>query len=69
LTAWVSDLEAVIDAAGLDRFALLGISQGGPLSVAYAAKHPERVTRLVLHGGFAKGWVGSGSSTAALEQH
>src|SRR5688572_32711451 len=38
--AWVSDLETVVDAAGLDRFALLGISQGGPVSIAYAARHP-----------------------------
>ena len=41
--AWVADLEAVVDAAGLDRFALLGVSQGGAVSIAYAARHPERV--------------------------
>jgi len=56
LDAHVADLEATVDAAGIDRFALLGLSQGGPICVAYAAKHPERVTRLVLHGTFAQGW-------------
>jgi pimeloyl-ACP methyl ester carboxylesterase/DNA-binding winged helix-turn-helix (wHTH) protein len=53
--AWVSDLEAVVDAAGIDRFALLGISQGGPVAIAYAAKHPQRVSHLVLLGAFAQG--------------
>src|SRR5215212_8201078 len=51
----VADLEAVVDAAGLDRFAVLGISQGAAVAVAYAAEHPERVTDLVLYGGFARG--------------
>src|SRR5688572_25123195 len=46
----VADLEAVADAAGLGRFALLGMSQGGPVAVTYASRHPERVTRLVLYG-------------------
>ncbi|HSE94447.1 MAG TPA: alpha/beta fold hydrolase, partial [Methylomirabilota bacterium] len=54
--AFVADLEAVVDAVGLDRFPLLGISQGCAVSIAYAARHPERVTRMVLHGGYAKGW-------------
>src|SRR5262252_1840001 len=54
--AFVSDLEAVVEAAGLDRFALIGISQGGAISVAYAVRHPERVTRLVLMGAYARGW-------------
>jgi pimeloyl-ACP methyl ester carboxylesterase len=53
--AWVCDLEAVVDAAGTDRFALLGISQGGPVAVAYAVRHPERVSHLVLLGSFAQG--------------
>jgi DNA-binding winged helix-turn-helix (wHTH) protein/pimeloyl-ACP methyl ester carboxylesterase len=52
---WVRDLETVVDAAGLDRFPLLGISRGGPIAIAYAVKHPERVTKLVLHGAFAVG--------------
>lgn len=54
--AFVADLEAVVDAAGLERFALLGISQGCPVSIAYAVRHPERVSGLVLHGGYAVGW-------------
>jgi len=53
--AWVRDLEVVVDAAGLSRFALLGISQGGAVAVAYAARHPERVSHLVLYGAFARG--------------
>jgi len=52
---WVTDLETVVDAAGLDRFPLLGISRGGPIAIAYAVKHPERVTHLVLYGAFAAG--------------
>jgi pimeloyl-ACP methyl ester carboxylesterase len=51
----VSDLETVVDAAGIERFALFGISQGCAISIAYAVRHPERVTRLVLYGGYAKG--------------
>jgi pimeloyl-ACP methyl ester carboxylesterase/DNA-binding winged helix-turn-helix (wHTH) protein len=53
--AFVRDLEAVVDAAGLKRFALFGASQGCAVSIAYAAKHPERVSKLVLYGGFARG--------------
>ncbi len=52
---WVGDLEAVVDAAGVDRFALLGVSQGAAIAVAYAARHPDRVTDLVLYGGYARG--------------
>jgi pimeloyl-ACP methyl ester carboxylesterase/DNA-binding winged helix-turn-helix (wHTH) protein len=52
---WVRDLETVVDAAGLDRFPLLGISRGGSIAIAYAVKHPERVTQLVLYGAFATG--------------
>jgi pimeloyl-ACP methyl ester carboxylesterase len=52
---WVRDLETVVDAARLDRFPLLGISRGGAIAIAYAVKHPERVTHLVLYGAFAAG--------------
>ena len=55
LDVLVADLEAVVDAARLDRFALLGISQGGAVSIAYAVRHPERVSHLVLLGAFARG--------------
>jgi pimeloyl-ACP methyl ester carboxylesterase len=54
----VADLGAVVDAAKLERFALLGISQGGAISIAYAAKHPERVSHLVLCGAFARSGFG-----------
>lgn len=52
---FVEDLEAVVDAAGLERFALLGSSQGAPIAVAYAARHPDRVSHLILQGGFERG--------------
>jgi pimeloyl-ACP methyl ester carboxylesterase/DNA-binding CsgD family transcriptional regulator len=52
---WVGDLEAVINAVGLDRFALLGVSQGAAIAVAYSARHPARVSDLVLYGGYARG--------------
>jgi pimeloyl-ACP methyl ester carboxylesterase len=55
LDAWVSDLETVVDAVGIERFPLLGISQGGPVAAAYAARRPERVSHLILHGAFALG--------------
>lgn len=55
LEAMVSDLEAVVDAAGLDQFPLLGLSAGGALSIAYAAKNPRRVSRMVLYGPYARG--------------
>ncbi|HXZ55850.1 MAG TPA: alpha/beta fold hydrolase [Burkholderiales bacterium] len=51
----VSDLECVVDAAQLDRFALLGLSQGAAYAIAYAARHSERVSHLVICGGFARG--------------
>ena len=51
----VSDLEMIVDAARLDEFELLGMSQGGCIAVAYAARHPERVRRLVIYGGYARG--------------
>jgi pimeloyl-ACP methyl ester carboxylesterase len=54
--AMVSDLESVADASGLTRFSLLGVSQSCAVSVAYAVRHPERVSRLILYGGFARGW-------------
>ncbi|MDU8914080.1 alpha/beta fold hydrolase [Aestuariicoccus sp. MJ-SS9] len=52
----VHDLERVVDAAGLGRFALLGVSQSCPISIEYAVRHPEKVRCLILYGGFAKGW-------------
>lgn len=55
LDALVADLGAVVDAAGLDRFPIFAASQGVPVSIAYAARHPGRVSRLLLYGGYARG--------------
>ena len=55
LDAWVQDLETVVDDLGLDQFPLLGVSQGGAVAVAYAARHPDRVSRLVLFGAYVQG--------------
>lgn len=68
----VEDMAAVIDAAGLTRFPLFGISQGCAYSIAYASRYPEKVSRLVLYGGFAQGTMRTGSAadqqTAELER-
>lgn len=55
--AWVRDLETVVDTVGVERFPLLGLSQGGPIAIAYAVRHPERVSHLILHGAYARGWL------------
>jgi pimeloyl-ACP methyl ester carboxylesterase/DNA-binding winged helix-turn-helix (wHTH) protein len=65
--AMVRDLESVVDAAGVEKFPLLGISQGCAISIAYAVRHPERVSRLVLYGGFARGRRKRGSAIANAE--
>lgn len=56
MESFVADLEAVVEASGVDRFPLLGISQGCAVSIEYAARHPERVSGLVLISGYAAGW-------------
>jgi pimeloyl-ACP methyl ester carboxylesterase len=53
--AWLRDFECVIDAAGLREFDLLATCQGGPIAIEYAARHPERVKRLILYGTYARG--------------
>jgi len=53
--SFVRDLETVVDASGLERFPLFGVSQGCAVSVAYAVKHPDRVSHLILYGGYACG--------------
>lgn len=53
---FVTDLETVVDALGVERFALLGISQGASVSIEYAVRHPDRVSHLILFGGYAAGW-------------
>jgi pimeloyl-ACP methyl ester carboxylesterase/DNA-binding CsgD family transcriptional regulator len=68
--SWVADLDAVARAAAPSRFALLGCSQGAATAIAYAVRHPERVSRLVLHGGFARGaLVRDGSNECRDEAH
>jgi serine/threonine protein kinase/DNA-binding SARP family transcriptional activator/pimeloyl-ACP methyl ester carboxylesterase len=54
--AWVGDLETVVDKLGLERFPLLGISQGGPVAITYAVRHPERVSHLIIYGSYGRGW-------------
>jgi pimeloyl-ACP methyl ester carboxylesterase len=62
------DLEAVADAAGFKRFILLGCCQGSGLAIAYAARHPERVSNLVLYGAFARGRLKRNPSARDLEE-
>ena len=62
LDAWVSDLEAVVDSLGLKRFPLFGMSQGGAVAIAYAARHPERVSHLVFAGAYARGSLRRGGT-------
>lgn len=69
LEDWIRDLEAVVDAAGLERFPLLGISQGGSVAVHYAARHPERVTKLVLYGTYVQGRLVRARSEEDREGH
>jgi pimeloyl-ACP methyl ester carboxylesterase/DNA-binding winged helix-turn-helix (wHTH) protein len=68
LDAWVDDLDAVVEAVGLDRFPLLGLSQGGAVAIAYAVRHPERVSRLVLFGAYARGRLVRASSADEREE-
>lgn len=63
LDARVGDLEAVVESANLGRFALLGMSQGGPVAIRYAVGHPDRLTRLILFGA----WAALGRTPAASE--
>jgi pimeloyl-ACP methyl ester carboxylesterase/tRNA A-37 threonylcarbamoyl transferase component Bud32 len=68
LDAWVRDLEAVVDALELERFPLLGLSQGGPIAIAYATRHPERVSHLILHGSYSRGVSHRGLSEQEREE-
>ena len=62
--SWVRDLEVVVDAAGLDKFALFGHSQGGAIAIAYAARHPQRVSHLILCGAYSRGAYHRGQADA-----
>ncbi len=56
MDAWVRDLETIVDDAGLERrFPLLGFCQGGAISLAYAERHPERVSHLILFDSYGRG--------------
>lgn len=68
LDAALADLEAVVDAAGLDCFPLLGCSQGGATAIAYAVRHPDRVQRLVLYGSYARGQLRRNPSPSQMEE-
>ncbi len=66
--AWVRDLEAVADAANVDRFTLFAMSQGGAVAVAFAAQNPERVDKLIIHGSYARGWLNRDLTAAQKEE-
>jgi len=68
LDAWVEDLEAVVDAMELERVPLLGISQGAAVAIAYAVRHPQRVSQLVLYGAFARGLLVRDTFSQGFEQ-
>jgi pimeloyl-ACP methyl ester carboxylesterase/DNA-binding CsgD family transcriptional regulator len=66
--AWVDDLDTVVMAAGLHRFALLGASQGCAIAIAYAARYPEKVSHLMLYGGYAQGRLKRDTSERQREE-
>jgi len=66
--AWVRDLEAVVDTLELPTFPLFAMSQAGAVAVAYAARHPKRVSHLILHGAYARGWLKRDLTEEQLEE-
>lgn len=66
--AWVRDLETVVDVVQCDRFALLGISQGAGVAIAYAVKHPDKVSHLILYGGYAQGRLKRNATPEQVEE-
>ncbi len=64
----VADLEAVADHAGLDRFAMFAMAQGGPISVEYAARHPDRLSRLIIYGSYAGAMQNATPEEIALDE-
>ncbi len=68
LPARVADLEAVADDAGFDRFALMAMAQGGPVAIEYAARHPERLTRLIFYGSYAGALVDASPEELELQK-
>ena len=63
LDAHVADLEAVVEAAKLERFILFGMSMGGPIAIEYARRHPERVSKLILYGTYGRGFLSDPKTT------
>jgi len=59
---WVDDLETVVDKLALEKFTLFGISQSASVAIAYAVRHPERLSHLILYGGFARGFLHQGDA-------
>ena len=68
LDAWISDLEAVVNAAGLRRFPLIGLCQGGVVAAAYAARYPDRVSRLILYDSYLSGAYAAGVDEGLQKQ-
>jgi pimeloyl-ACP methyl ester carboxylesterase/DNA-binding CsgD family transcriptional regulator len=66
--AFVRDLEAVVDALGLERFALFGHSQGGAIGIEYAVRHAGRLSHFVLLGAYARGWFKRGLPPERMEE-
>src|SRR6266849_6310936 len=64
----IEDLEAVVDAAGFKQFVLTGMTGGGPIAIAYAARHPDRVSHLVLYGTFTRGRIARAANALELEE-
>ncbi|MEM1128952.1 MAG: alpha/beta fold hydrolase [Pseudomonadota bacterium] len=65
----VEDLEAVADVVGLTRFPILAVSQGCATAAVYAARHPERVSGLILIGGYARGWKKRDDTDGSVVRH
>jgi pimeloyl-ACP methyl ester carboxylesterase/DNA-binding CsgD family transcriptional regulator len=69
LEALMSDLEAVVDAAGLERFTLFGMSQGGGAGIWYATRHPKRISHLIIYGGYLGGPIAIDPNSLEYEEH
>ena len=66
--SFVTDLELIVETAGITRFPLMGISQGAAVAIEYASRYPENVSHLILFGGYAEGWRYTASAEEAREQ-
>ncbi len=66
--AFVTDLEGVVSESGVGKFPLLGISQGAAVAIEYAAQNPDRVSHLILWGGYAAGWRVNGDEGSKAER-